>query len=102
MRQARDSPTTLVVVVEDGTEVVVGRVDPERTDLALVDVLLRLHLAARRCGWRLRIDDPAPCLCGLLELTGLGGVLAVKPRGQPELGEQLGVEEVVQPGDPPA
>jgi hypothetical protein len=99
MRSARDTPTTLVVVADDGTEVVVGQVEPGRTDLALVDDLLRLHLAVRRCGWRLRIDDPEPCLCGLLELTGLGDVLAVEARGQPELREELGVDEVVEPGD---
>jgi hypothetical protein len=99
MRIARDSPTTLVVVIEDGTEVVVGCLRPGQTDLGLVDELLRLHLAFKRCGWRLRIDDPEPCLCGLLELTGLGGVLAVQPRGQPELREELWVDEVVEPGD---
>ena len=27
--------------------------------------------------------------------------LALEPRRQPELGEQLRVDEVVQPGDPP-
>ena len=40
-------------------------------------------------------------LGGLLDLLGLAGVLALEPRRQPELGEQVGVEEVVQPRDPP-
>jgi hypothetical protein len=100
MRQARDSSTTLVVVVEDGTELVVGRVDGTRADLALVDVLARMHLAACRRGWSLRIDGAPPALCALLQLAGLAGVLAVQPRGQPELLEQLRVDEVVEPGDP--
>jgi STAS domain len=99
MAQARDSPATVVVVVEDGTEVVVGRVAPCLADLALVDALARLQLAARRRGWRVRVDDAPPVLCDLLELTGLGCVLAVQPRGQPELLEELGVDEVVEPGD---
>ena len=100
MRPARDRPTTLVVVVDDGTEVIVGRVDADRPDLALVDALARLHLSARRCGWALRVVDASPVLCGLLGLVGLADVLALEPLGQAELREQLGVEEVVQPGDP--
>ena len=101
MRHVGDSPATLVVVVEDGTEHVVGRVDATQIDLALVDLLARLHLAARRRGGTLRVDDAPPALCALLHLAGLAGVLAVQPRGQPELLEQIRVDEVVEPGDAP-
>jgi hypothetical protein len=100
MRPPRDSSATLVVVIGDGTEHVVGRVDGARPDLALVDLLARLHLAARRGGWALRVDGAPPALCALLQLAGLAGVLAVQPRGQPELIEQVRVDEVVEPGDP--
>ena len=100
MRPARDSLATLVVVLDDGTELVVGRVDATCPDLALVDLLARLHLAARRRGGTLRVDGAPPRLCALLSLAGLAGVLAVQPRGQPELLEQVRVDEVVEPGDP--
>jgi hypothetical protein len=102
VRSARDRPTILVVVVDDGTEVVVGRVDAGRPDLALVDALARLHLSALRCGWALRVVDASPPLCGLLGLVGLADVLALEPLGEPELREELGVEEVMEPGDAPA
>jgi hypothetical protein len=100
MRPARDSSATLVVVLDDGTQHLLGRVDAARPDLALVDLLARLHLAARRRGGTLRVDDAPPQLCALLGLAGLAGVLAVQPRGQPELLEQVRVDEVVEPGDP--
>src|SRR3954463_13494051 len=92
----RDPPgmATLVVVVDDGTELVVGRM-ADRPDLGCVNALARLQLAARRCGWSLVGRDPHPNLGGLLELCGLGGVVALEPGGQPELGKQLRVDEVV-------
>lgn len=100
MRHAHDRPTpTLVVIVDDGTELVVGCMGPERPDLGCVNALARLQLAAGRCGWTLVVRDPHPSLSGLLELVGLGGVVRLEPLGQPELGEQLRVDEVVQPGD---
>jgi hypothetical protein len=46
-------------------------VDPARVDLALVEELALLRMAARRLDCALRFDDvPAP-LEGLLELLGL-------------------------------
>jgi hypothetical protein len=98
----RDTPTIVVMVVGNGNELVVARLDTGAPDLALVDAFVRLQLSARRNGWAMRLVDVSEALRGLLELVGLADVLALEPRREPELGEQLGVEEVVQPGDPPA
>ncbi|MEA2479594.1 MAG: hypothetical protein QOJ07_1516 [Thermoleophilaceae bacterium] len=95
-------PTTVVLVGDDGTEVVAGRVDGRTPDLALVDSLVRLQLGARRCGSRVLLREVSDELRALLELVGLAGVLLLEPRREPERLEQLRVEEVVQPGDPPA
>jgi hypothetical protein len=91
---------TLVVVTKDGTELVVGRI-AQRPDLACVDRLAKLQLAARRAGMRVVVRDPHPNLGGLLELCGLSGLVGLEPLGQPEVAEQLGVDEVVQPRDLP-
>jgi STAS domain len=98
-----------IVVVTDGEfELVVGRLVRRRIDLATVDALARLTLAARRQGLTIRLVDASPELRALLELVGLDGLLlagaesALEADGEAELGEQLGVEEVVEPGDPPA
>jgi hypothetical protein len=99
---ARDRRATLVVVVDDGMELVVGHMGPEPPDLACVNRVARLQLAARRCGWSLVVRDPHPGLGGLLALVGLADVIALEPLGQPELGKQLRVDEVMQPGDLPA
>jgi hypothetical protein len=101
VREARDIPMTVVLVVAGGTEVVVGQVRERRPDLALVDSLARLQLLGRRYGWRVELRDVPEDLRGLLQLVGLDGVLALEARGEPELGEELGVQEVVQPGDAP-
>jgi hypothetical protein len=98
----RDTPTIVVMVVRDGNELVVARLDAGKPDLALVDAFVRLQLSARRNGWVMRLVDVSEELRGLLELVGLSDVLTLEPWREPELGEQLGVEEVVQPGDPPA
>ena len=74
---------------------------PPRIDLALVDSLARLQLDARRRGGACALRNVTDELRGLLELVGLADVLALEPRREPELGEQLRVDEVVQPGDPP-
>ncbi|MGW3986641.1 STAS domain-containing protein [Streptomyces sp. NPDC004830] len=65
--------------------------------LAAVDLLARLQLAARRAGGRIRLRDPDPALCALLDLVGL----RFEVEGQVEEGEPaLGVEEAVESGDP--
>jgi hypothetical protein len=95
-----DTQAIVVVVVGDGSEVVMGPVQARRPDLGLVEALARAQLIARRCGCRLVLRDVSADLRGLLELVGLADVLA-EARREAELREQLGVEEVVQPGDPP-
>ncbi|MFE7815223.1 STAS domain-containing protein [Streptomyces sp. NPDC057433] len=65
--------------------------------LAAVNLLARLQLLARRTGGRIRLRDPDPALCSLLDLVGLG----FEVEGQPEEREPApGVEEAVEPGDP--
>jgi hypothetical protein len=94
-----DPPT--ILVVDADTDEVVACLDGRAT-VELVDVLARAQLAARRSGRRLRVRDAGDELRGLLELVGLSGVLGLEPRREPEVGEQLGVEEVMQPRDRPA
>jgi hypothetical protein len=84
--------------------VVVG--DDRPPDLTVVDALARLQLAAQRVGCSVRVHSSEPDLAALLELVGLTDVL---PCGELrlELGreaeglEELGIEEVVEPRDPP-
>ncbi|MEF9905972.1 STAS domain-containing protein [Streptomyces sp. P9-A2] len=65
--------------------------------LATVNLLARLQLLARRTGGRIRLRDPDPALCSLLDLVGLG----FEVEGQPAQREPApGVEEAVEPGDP--
>ncbi|MFI8855504.1 STAS domain-containing protein [Streptomyces prasinus] len=65
--------------------------------LAAVNLLARLQLLARRTGGRIRLRDPDPALCSLLDIVGLG----LEVEGQPAQREPApGVEEAVEPGDP--
>jgi anti-anti-sigma regulatory factor len=99
--QARgDSPATIYVVVDEATELVLGRFTAADVDVRLVDLLARLALHTRRRGWRIRIADPPPQLTALLGLCGLDRVLGLEPPRQPELGEELGEDVVVQRRDP--
>lgn len=95
---------TVVVLVDGDVEVIIGRVQGVRPDLALVDALLRLHLAARRLGCSIRLREPGEPLCDLLDLVGVahvvGGRLPLDARREAEGREQFRVEEVVEPGDP--
>ena len=91
----------VVLIVDAATDEVLGHVDARSPDLALVEALARLQLRARRRGERLRLRNVSDELRRLLELVGLDEVLAVEARREPELGEQLGVDEVVQSRDPP-
>ncbi|CAL9309289.1 STAS domain-containing protein [Streptomyces sp. SudanB91_2054] len=64
--------------------------------LAVVDLLARLQLTARRAGGRIRLRDPDPALHALLDLVGL----RFETERQVEQREPpLGVEEAVEPGD---
>jgi len=93
-------------------DVVVARMDARAPDLALVDALMRWALVARRRGCELRLGDVPGDLRALLDLVGLSEVLRLddagsvdgllEPGRQPELREQLGEDEVVQPRDLPA
>ena len=97
-----------------------------RAEVVTAEALARLLLTARRHGWRLEITGAGPELRAVLSLLGLTGVLpqaagvpqapdpprtGVSPQdgvllqagGQAEEREEpAGVEEVVEPGDPPA
>jgi hypothetical protein len=104
MPAAREPPMTVVLVVADGTEEILGCVDACAPDLALVELLLRMRLDAGRRGAGVRLRDAPVELRELLELVGVAELLGLEPGGQPELGEHRGVagrQEVVQPGDPP-
>ncbi len=90
-----------VLIVNAETDEVLGYIDATRPDLALVESLARVQLRARRRGERVRLRNVSDDLRGLLELVGLTDVLAVEPEREPEVGEQLRVDEVMQPGDPP-
>jgi hypothetical protein len=82
-------------------------------DVVTVEVLARLRLTARGLGCVLRIYRPHEHLVRLVALLGLGGVLlgpgppsapgsGFEARGKSEQREQpLGVQEVVDPVDPP-
>jgi hypothetical protein len=73
-------------------------------DLALVDLLARVCLLARRLGARVAVVPGGTGLPGLLELTGFAGIVplvASELGGQAEPLEQAGVEEVVDVCDPP-
>ena len=92
----------VVVVAEDGV-----RDAHDCADLGFVDALARLELAARRRGWSVRLRDTRDDLAGLLDLVGLTGAsgapgLALQADREPEGWEQLGIQEVVPPGDAPA
>ena len=91
-----------------GRAVVVVVGDDLPADLTLVDALARLQLAAQRFGCSIRVHGSGVELGALLELVGLAEVLPSTERGLGlELGgeaeglEELGVEEVVEPRDPP-
>jgi ABC-type transporter Mla MlaB component len=78
-------------------------------DIATVDALARLQLAARRLGASIRLRHAGSDLQALLALTGLADAVGLPPAlplgggRQPEEREQpFGIEEEVEPGDPTA
>ena len=110
----RPDTHAIVVLVRDGIEVACWALEGRRgPDLQMVDELARLQLAARRLGCSVRLRHACPELWGLLELVGLAGVMSgaglgleigagpgLEVGGEAEDGEQVGVEEAVDPGDP--
>src|SRR6185437_8888249 len=79
------------------------RLYQEMQELALVDVLARLQLVARRYGFELRVVESGEEVRCVIELAGLSAVLALEPKRQPEEREErLDVEEEGELGDPAA
>jgi hypothetical protein len=100
-----DGWATIVVRSPGDVEVVNWPIATSRgSDLAVVDALARLQLAAQRCGCAIRLRGVEDDLLGVIDLVGLGAVLtgrsARQGARQPECLEQLEVEEVVVPDDP--
>ena len=102
--QGSDGGSRAVVMIVDGTEVVVW--EPPvgvRPDLAVIEHLARLRLTARRRGYELRLRDPCVDLIDLVRLVGLAEVFGLEESvdvvGQAEGGEEPGVEEVMQAGE---
>jgi hypothetical protein len=91
----------VLLLAEDDAELVIGRLVGARCDLALVDALARLQVAARRRGCSILLQDASEELLDVLDLAGFEACgLRIEPRRQAEGGEQLGVQVVVEPGDP--
>jgi hypothetical protein len=104
----REARTALVLVRGD-TEVASWPLETEGLpDLSVVDELARLQLAAMRLGCSIRLRGAGGELWELLDLAGLAqivrreGALLVEVGWEPEGGEEVGVEEGVEPGDPVA
>ena len=100
-----DGWATIVVRSAGNVEVVTWPLVDGAGDLAVVDALARLQLAARRWGFSLRLRGAETDLLGLIDLVGLTGVLTATSGGgqlpgQAEDVEELEVEEVVVPDDP--
>jgi ABC-type transporter Mla MlaB component len=71
-------------------------------DIGTVADLARLHLAARRLGSEVVLQNAPDALIELITFAGLAEVLRVEPRRQAEQRkERVGVEEERELGDPP-
>ncbi len=70
---------------------------PGQPDLAAVDAVAQLRLAAGRQGGRLVVRHLSPALAELLSLAGLSREVIGEPE---EREDRLGVEEEVKPADP--
>ena len=100
MASTGEQSSTVLLVVAGGVEVPVWRgQSPLQPDLAVVDSLARLQLAARRRGWSIRLQNPGRRLRQLLELVGLAALL-VEVEGEAKGRELLGVEEGVEADGP--
>ena len=80
MAGADKGQRAVVVLVQDGREVVLGSIgDTIRCDLALVDELLKLQLITKRLGWTIRIVEVRSELRELFDLVGLTECLEPEP-----------------------
>jgi hypothetical protein len=91
----------LVLIIDAHTDEILGHVDAREADLAVVEALARVQLSARRRGSCVRLLNVSDRLRGLLELVGLADVLCGEAQRKPELGEEVRIDEVMEPGDPP-
>jgi hypothetical protein len=99
--------TTLVVLVRGDDELATWPLTADANPgLSMVEELARLQLAARRMGCSIRLREACGELRELLDLAGLAEVvrcadgLVVEMAGEAEGGEEVGVEEAVERGDP--
>src|SRR3712207_9590993 len=98
---AASPATTVVLVVEGLPDEVVARVDPQDPDLGLVDAILRLQLAARRCGGSPPLEHPTGALPRPRRLLGGASCPGLEPEGGGAGGGQPGGDEVGARGEPP-
>jgi hypothetical protein len=102
------------VLLVHGTTVIAAwplknRPQGRQIDVAVIDDLARLQLAAQRLGFSIRLRHVGPELGALLHLCGLAQVLGaagpadlsvLEVGGEAEDGEEIGVEEDGQFDDP--
>jgi hypothetical protein len=70
-----------VILIQDGREVPLARLDLERgCTLSLIDELARAQLMARAHGWSIVLEGAVPPLVELIDLAGLSAVILVRPR----------------------
>ncbi|MGH8983452.1 MAG: hypothetical protein ACRDY6_06195 [Acidimicrobiia bacterium] len=74
-----DDQARAVIVLDMGERAIpLGSIDPAtRCDLALIDDILRLRLAATRLGWSIRLTHVDRDLRELVELVGLSDCLGI-------------------------
>ncbi len=96
----------LLLAAADAEQIICDVAVVGSPDLAAIDALARLQLAAQRLGSSLRLQHASSELMGLLALTGLDEVVGIAPGlaleadREPEDREEVGVDEGVDPGDP--
>ncbi len=84
---------------------VVCDVSQARADVVTIEALARLRLTAGRHGWRFSTHGATDDLLVLFSLMGLGGIFFSGRQALRQVEEReqaLGVEEVVDAGDPAA
>jgi ABC-type transporter Mla MlaB component len=72
------SPTDIHVLIRGQ---IVHRVDASRVDVALIDELARMQVAACRAGARVRLDNVPEALYELAEFLGLADAIGLDARG---------------------